>query len=51
MCREKVFAPFRFFVCLFVCLFVFIIILHNCHTSKIQIIKQIVILHKDNASI
>ncbi len=37
----KVFAPFLFFY-LFFC--------HICHTKKIQIIKQILILHKDNAS-
>ncbi len=38
-CREKVFAPFLFFN----------FFLHICHTEKIQI-KQMLILHKDNAS-
>ncbi len=39
-CRENVFAPFLFFT--FFCIFVTL--------KKIQIIKQILILHKDNAS-
>ncbi len=37
------FCPF-----LFVCFF--FNFLHICHPEKIQIIKQILILHKDNAS-